>query len=119
VDSVHGPWTTSSLGPWWTTAVQPRERWRPCLGTACRRYDSPTVAVRGRGGRGGHGGARGALTGDGVAVKRLSDGGKAAAMKVHGGGKLRRDSGEKEGGVGCGDMRCSRGAFYRCRGGGR
>jgi hypothetical protein len=52
-------------------------------------------------------------------VKRLGDGGKAAVMKVRGGGKLRRKRGGKEGGVGCSEVRHDRGAFYRCRGGGR
>jgi hypothetical protein len=62
--------------------------------------------------------AGGALTGDGAAVKRSGDGGKAAAMKARGGDKLRRERGGKEGGLGCGKMRRGRGAFYRCRGGG-
>jgi hypothetical protein len=37
-------------------------------------------------GEGGRGGAGGALTRDGAAVKQPGDGGKAAVMKVHGGG---------------------------------
>jgi hypothetical protein len=65
------------------------------------------------------GGARDDLTRDGAAVKRPGDSGKAAVMKVRGGGKLRRERGGKEGGVGCGEMRRGRGAFYRCRGGGK
>jgi hypothetical protein len=52
------------------------------------RYGSPRVAARGRGGRAGCGGAGGALTGDGAAVKRPGDGGKAVVTKVHGGGEL-------------------------------
>jgi hypothetical protein len=52
------------------------------------RYGSPPVAARGRGGRAGCGGAGGALTGDGAAVKRPGDGGKAVVTKVHGGGEL-------------------------------
>jgi hypothetical protein len=40
-------------------------------------------------------------------------------MKVHGGGELLRERGGKEGSVGCGEMRCGRGAFYMCRGGGK
>jgi hypothetical protein len=64
----HKPWTTSGLGPLWSTTR--------------RRNGSPTVAVRGEGGRGGRGGAGGALTGDGAVVKRPGDGGKAAAMKA-------------------------------------
>jgi hypothetical protein len=82
-------------------------------------YGSPAIAARGRGGRGGRGGAGGALTGDGAAVKRSSDGGNAATTKAHGGGKLRCKRGGKEGGVGCGELRRDQGAFYRCRGGGR
>jgi hypothetical protein len=78
----HKPWTTSGLGPRWTTVV--REGARRCAhrSTARRRYGSPAVAVRGEGGRGGRGGAGGALTGDGAVVKRPGDGGKAAAMKA-------------------------------------
>jgi hypothetical protein len=72
--------------------------------------------VRGGGGRGGRGGA---LTGDGAAVKQSGDGGKTAAMKTCGGDKLWCERGGKEGGVGCSEMRCGKGAFYRCRGGGR
>jgi hypothetical protein len=68
--------------------------------------------MRGGGGRGGRGRAEGALTGDGAAVKRPGDGGKAAVMKVHCGGKLWRERGAKEGGVGCGVVRRGRGAFY-------
>jgi hypothetical protein len=82
-------------------------------------YGSPMIAARGRGGRGGRGGAGGALTGDGAAVKRSSDGGNAATTKAHGGGKLRCKRGGKEGGVGCGELRRDQGAFYRCRRGGR
>jgi hypothetical protein len=52
-------------------------------------------------------------------VKRSSDGGKAAAMKAHGGGVLRCEKSGKEGGVGCDEVRCGWGAFYRCPGGGR
>jgi hypothetical protein len=40
-------------------------------------------------------------------------------LKVRGGGELRHERGGKEGGVGCGEVRHGRGAFYRCRGGGR
>jgi hypothetical protein len=98
--------------------VRPRARRYDCQSIARRRYGSPLVAVRVGGGRGGRGGARGALTGDRAAVKRPGDGGKAAATKVCGGGELRRERGGKEGGVGCGEMRCGRGAFYWCRGGG-
>jgi hypothetical protein len=119
VGSVHGPWTTSGLGPQWTAVVRPRARWHAYRSMARRRYGSPAVAVRGEGGRGGRGGAGGALTRDGATVKRLGDGGKTAVMKVHGGDELRRERGGKEGGVGCGEMRHNRGAFYRCQGGGR
>jgi hypothetical protein len=59
------------------------------------------------------GGGGGALTGDGAAVKRPGDGGKAVVMKARGGGELRHERGGKEGSVGCGKVRCSRGAFYR------
>jgi hypothetical protein len=85
VDSVHGPWTTSRLSLRWTTVVQPRAQRHTCQSAARRRYGSPAVDVRGGGGRVGCSGARGALTGDGVAVKRPSDGGKAVAMKGRGG----------------------------------
>jgi hypothetical protein len=40
-------------------------------------------------------------------------------LKARGGGELRCEKGRKEGGVGCGEVRRGRGAFYRCRGGGR
>jgi hypothetical protein len=46
-----------------------------------RRYGSPTVAARGGGGRGGRGSVGGALTGDGVVVKRSGDGDKAVAIE--------------------------------------
>jgi hypothetical protein len=105
VDSVHGPWNT---------VVRPRARQCTCQSAVRRRYGSSAVAVRGGGGRWGRGGA---LTGDWVAVKRLGDGGKASAMKARGGDELRYERGGKEGGVGCGEMRRGRGAFYRCRGG--
>jgi hypothetical protein len=84
-----------------------------------RRYGLPPVAMRGGGGRGGCGSARGAFTGDGAAVKRPGDGGKATVMKARGGDELRCERGGKEEGVGCGEMCRDRGAFYRCRGGGR
>jgi hypothetical protein len=99
--------------------VRSRAWWRACRSTAHRRYSSPPVAVRGRGGRGGRGGAEGAHTEDGAAVKQPGDGGEAAAMKVCGRGELRCERGGKEGGVGCGEMRHDRGAFYRCRGRGK
>jgi hypothetical protein len=86
---------------------------------AHRCYGSPPVAVRGGGGRRGRGGGGRALTGDGAAVKRPGDGGKAVATMVHSGGELRCERGGKEGGVVCGEMRRGRGAFYRCRGGGK
>jgi hypothetical protein len=89
------------------------------IAVAHRRYGSPVVATRGGGGRGGRGSARGALTEDEKAVKRPGDGDKAAATKARGGGELWRERGGKEGGVGCAEMRRGRGAFYRCRGGGR
>jgi hypothetical protein len=62
---------------------------------------------------------RGALTEDRAAVKRSGDCGKAAAMKACGGGELQRERGGNEVGVGCGEMRCGRGAFYRYQWGGR
>jgi hypothetical protein len=117
VDSVHGPWTTSGLGPRWTVVVRQRARRRACRSVAHRRYGSPTVAARGGGGRGGRDGAGGALTGDRTTVKRSGDGGKAAVMKAHGGDELWCERGGKEGGVGCGEMRRGQGAFYRCRAG--
>jgi hypothetical protein len=46
-----------------------------------RRYGSLAVTVRGRGERGGRGGVRGALTGDGAAVKRPGDGGEVVAIE--------------------------------------
>jgi hypothetical protein len=49
--------------------------------TARRRYGSPAITARGGGGGGGRGGVRVALTGDGAAVKRLGDGGKAVAIE--------------------------------------
>jgi hypothetical protein len=39
-------------------------------------------------------------------------------VKAHSGGELQHESGGKEGGVGCGKVRCGQGTFYRCRGGG-
>jgi hypothetical protein len=50
---------------------------------------------------------RGALTRDGAAVKRPGDGGKAAAMKVHGVGELWRERGGNDCCVGCSEMRRS------------
>jgi hypothetical protein len=81
VDSVHGTWTTSDLGPRWTAVVRPRAQWCARWSPARRRYGSSVVAARGGGGRGGRGGVRGALTGDGAAVKRPSDGGKVVAIE--------------------------------------
>jgi hypothetical protein len=40
-------------------------------------------------------------------------------LKAHGGGELWCERGGKEGGVGCEWVRCGRGTFYRCQGGGR
>jgi hypothetical protein len=40
-------------------------------------------------------------------------------LKARSGGELWHERGGKEGGVGCGEVRCYRGAFYRCQGGGR
>jgi hypothetical protein len=50
-------------------------------GTTHRSYGSPAVAARGRGGRGGCGGVGGALAGDGAAMKRSGDGGKAVVIE--------------------------------------
>jgi hypothetical protein len=83
---------------------------------ARRRYSSLTVAVRGRGGRGRHDGAMGALIGDGAAVKRSGNSGKAAAMKARGGDELRCEKVGKEGGVGCGEMRHGRVPFIGAEG---
>jgi hypothetical protein len=68
------------LNPPWTTVVQPRARQHAHRTMAHRCYGSSAVAARGGGGRGGRGGVRGALTGDGAAVKRPGNGGKAAAI---------------------------------------
>jgi hypothetical protein len=104
----------SGLGPWWTAKVWLRAWQCACQSVARYCYGSPPVAARGRGGSRGRGGAGGALTGDGAVVKWLGDGSKAVAMKVRDRGELRCERGGKEGGVGCGEMRRGRGAFYRC-----
>jgi hypothetical protein len=67
----------------------------------------------------GRGGVGGALTGDGAAVKWPGDEVAWQWLKALGGGELWRERGGKEGGVGCGEVTCGRGAFYRCQGGGR
>jgi hypothetical protein len=108
MELVHKPWTTSGLGPRWTVAVRPRAQWRAHWSTARRRYGSPTIAMKGRGGRGGRNGAWGALTGDEAVVKQPGDDGKTVMMTAHGGGDLRCERGGKEGGVGCGE------AWPRC-----
>jgi hypothetical protein len=90
VELAHKPWTTSGLGPRWPVAVRPRARRHARRSVMRKCYSSPVVAVRGGSGRGGCGDAGGALTGDGAAVMRSGDSGKAAAMKACGGGKLRR-----------------------------
>jgi hypothetical protein len=54
-----------------------------------------------------------------VATRRPSDGAVRRRLKARDGDELRRERGGKEGGVGCGEMRHDRGAFYRCRVGGR
>jgi hypothetical protein len=81
VDLVHGPWTTSGLGPRWTAVVRPRARQCACLSAARRLYDSQAIATRGGGGRGGRGGVGVALTRDGAMMKRSGDGGKAVAIE--------------------------------------
>jgi hypothetical protein len=81
VDLVHGPWTTSSLGPRWTTVVRPRTRRRARWSAAWRRYVSPAVAARGGGGSGGRGGVGGALTGDRAVMKRPGDNGKVVVIE--------------------------------------
>jgi hypothetical protein len=62
---------------------------------------------------------RGALTGDKAVVKRPGDGGKAVVIHGTRWGELQHERGEKEGGVGCSEVRRGWGTFYRCRGGGR
>jgi hypothetical protein len=52
-------------------------------------------------------------------MRQLGDEAARQRLKAHGGDELRRERGGKEGGVGCGEVRHGRGAFYRCRGGGR
>jgi hypothetical protein len=101
VDSVHGPWTTSGLGPRWIAVLRSRAQRLTYWSMVHRRYGSPAAAVRGGGGRGGCGGARGALTGDEVAVKWPGDGGKATAMKVRGGDELQCELRRDEARPGC------------------
>jgi hypothetical protein len=67
-----------------------------------RRYGSPVVTARGGGGRGGRGGVGGALTGDGAAVKRPGDGGKAVAIE---GARWGRDPALERKGGQCGVRR--------------
>jgi hypothetical protein len=83
------------------------------------RYGSPAVTARGGGGRGGHDGVRGALTRYGAVVKRPGDDGKTVVIEGALWGRVRRERGGKDGGVGCGEVRRGWGAFYRCRVGGR
>jgi hypothetical protein len=91
VDSVHGPWTTSGLGPQWTTVLRLRAPWHTCRSAARRRYGLPEVVARGGGERVGRGSAGGALTGDGVVVKRPGVSGKVAVMKARDRDELRRE----------------------------
>jgi hypothetical protein len=111
VELVHKPWTTrtsvdggpTSIAGWWSS---PEPSLRPLWGSR------PTAKGRGRGS-----GARGSRLGP---HQRVScDKATRQRLKAHSGGGLRRERGGKEGGVGCGEVRCGRSTFYRCRGGGR
>jgi hypothetical protein len=83
------------------------------------RYGLPAVTAKGGGGRGGRDGVGGALTEDKAVVKRPGDGGKAVVIHGTRWGELQHERGEKEGGVGCSEVRRGWGTFYRCRGRGR
>jgi hypothetical protein len=48
-----------------------------------------------------------------AAHRRPGDGGRRWQPKTHGGGALRCERGSKEGGVGCGEVRCGRAPLYR------
>jgi hypothetical protein len=111
VELVHKPWTTgasvhgglaSIAGGW--SSLEP--------GLWPLRGSRPTFKRRGRGSgaRGSHLGPHQRVSDDEAARRRL---------KARGGDEVRCERLGKEGGVGCGEIRCGRGAFYRCRGGGR
>jgi hypothetical protein len=91
----------------------------PCLASI---HGGPWQCGRERGGAPAEARCAGAMTHRRLlrgAEEGEGDGGKAAVMTARGGGVLWGERGGKEGGVGCCEMRCSRGDFYRCRGGGR
>jgi hypothetical protein len=111
MELFHKPWTTGAsvhgrpafIAGWWSS---PEPSLRSLWGSR------PTTKGQGRGS-----GARGSRLGP----HRTVSGNEAAQqqLKVRVGGELWHERGQKEGGVGCGEVRHGRGAFHRCRGGGR
>jgi hypothetical protein len=74
VDMVHGLSTTSGLGPWWTTVLQPGARQRAHRSSASGRSGSPALGGDSRGGGVGHRVLGPGLTGAQEAVERRCDG---------------------------------------------
>jgi hypothetical protein len=114
VDSVHGPWTTSGLGPQWTTQ---RRRHRACWSSASSCSGMQGCRPWGRRGRGECGGPISGLIKGWASVRRPGDSGKGGGGKSSGAGSLGAQNWGKEEWGRRGGRRECRGTFYRVRGG--
>jgi hypothetical protein len=88
VDSVHGPWTTSGLGPWWTAVVHLGARWRARRSSASDRSGSMALDGDSQGGGVGHGALAPGLTGAREAVERQCDDDEGGGGGALGAGSL-------------------------------
>jgi hypothetical protein len=97
VDSVHGLWITSGLGPWWTMVVQPGALWHARWSSTSGRSGSPALCGDSRGGGVGHGGLTRGLTRAQEAVERRRDSGEGGGGGALSTGSLRARREGKEG----------------------
>jgi hypothetical protein len=110
VDSVHGLWTMSGVGPWWTA-----DR---ALAAAHQSLAQRPLWVTAACCEGGH--VKGARRHDrGTAQWRLDDGEEAAQRRQRFGSEGREHGREREEGTSlwCGSVLSGWGSFYRARGG--
>jgi hypothetical protein len=119
MDSVHGPWTVSSLGPRWTAVVRLGARRCACRSSASGRYGSSVLGGDTLGGGVGHGGLTLGITGAREVVEWQRDGGEGGGGLALDAGSLRARREGKEGRGRSGEERGCRGALLEGQRGGR